>query len=81
MLIGNGITGTITTSPYHHLDNRYYRPSIIPPNQPDTIITPGKSEQEVPVGSQSRLTFIQRASKGYIASVHIVLNIQYLEQN
>jgi hypothetical protein len=81
MLIDDGITRTITTSSYHHLDNRYYRPSILPPNQPDTSITSGKSQQEVPVGSESRIAFLQRASEGFIAPVHVVLNIQYIEQD
>jgi hypothetical protein len=81
MLVDDGITGTITTSSHHHLDNRCYRPSIIPPNRPDTSITSGKSQQEVPVGSQSRVPFLQRASKGFVAPVHVVLNIQHTEQN
>jgi hypothetical protein len=54
MFIDNGITGTITTSPRDHLDDGYY--------QPDTVITSGKSQQEVPVGSQSGFTFLGSAS-------------------
>jgi hypothetical protein len=72
MFIDDGITGTITTSPCHHLDDGYY--------QPDTIITSGKSQQEVPVGSQNGFTFLGRASEGFISALHLLLDIQYIEQ-
>jgi hypothetical protein len=73
MFIGNGITGTITASPHHHLDNRHYKP--------DTDITSGKSQQEIAVGSQSGFAFLRRASEGFIAPLHLLLHFQHLEQS
>jgi hypothetical protein len=57
VFINNGITRTVTTSPYHHF-NKYDRPDIIPSHQPDINITPSKSQPEVPFRSQSWVTYI-----------------------